>query len=1060
MKSPRHNSERSRFQQWLRIGGIAVAAMSLLLVIMIFALWHYRSPLLNDVAKPHLEQFLSTELAALVTIDHLTLERRQLRLREITVDHADRYRVRVPSLILDFNFFKLLRGQLNSLHVKEPELSLKPAFLPEDSNTPPISWRKPPISIDLLVVSDGRFDLELTDRRVEMRAIEFDMQQAPSGQFFLSFTVQGETPLELAANGLLQWDTVPELQLDELNIDGRSLLTAPLTLRPAVGELTSGGELALAEIDRAQVDPWLALLGAQQSLPTDLDFSIQNLRLSMEIDSGQLHGHLAIDRLDLIKEDLRPHVDNLRLNVSGDLNQWQATGEAELAEGSPLSLTIESTAGHMVATAQGTFLDLARVPELVGKEYALPVSGAIKWTAQAGWLNQLLELNGDFHGVQPQSSAGTVAANLSRLRGKFQMNGALDQLSGKVTLDLDKTPLLRVEGNSGQLAAELHRTSVSSLAGIVAPSLWPQVVEKNGWFAGQTQLQLAADRVQGRFDFTAEDLQAGSFELGASGINSQFLWQQEQLVLSELSIHSSMTGQGVAIPVATLQGAARWRSPTIQLDIAALKIDSLEYLAADDMSALAGGTLDLAGTVEWDQAQQRLRSRLQGSAQVQEALFHSFYGDLSQLPMDFLLQTDWDSAAESLQVDDITLSVPDIGQFKGHGSWHPDVLEVGGELLLSQLENGFTLHLLPLLAPLFPEVEHLDLSGTLATISTGGLDSDGWNISGALHPDGLGLKHRTANISVIDLFGEIPFAFSSRGENADVARNGFVTFKQLQAGPIVGKGNYLTLKSTTNHLSFVDPWKLNLAGGRILIEDLSFGFKSADLLVSGRTLIDSIDLKDLTQTLKLTPMQGNLTADLGDFEYIGNLLQSEGEARIDVFGGTIQIRNLKARDIFSSYRSFEGDIDFHGIDLEQLTRTFEFGEINGIIDGYIHDLRLFGKVPSAFVAEMATRDEGQRNISVKALNNLTVISQGGLSAALSRGIYRFIDFYRYRKIGLFCVLRNDVFVLKGTARSDSDLHLVDGGLLPPRIDILAPGTGISFREMLHRLERIDRTTTR
>jgi len=121
---------------------------------------------------------------------------------------------------------------------------------------------------------------------------------------------------------------------------------------------------------------------------------------------------------------------------------------------------------------------------------------------------------------------------------------------------------------------------------------------------------------------------------------------------------------------------------------------------------------------------------------------------------------------------------------------------------------------------------------------------------------------------------------------------------------------------------------------------------------------------------------------------------------------------------------------------------------------------LFGKVPSAFVAEMATRDEGQRNISVKALNNLTVISQGGLSAALSRGIYRFIDFYRYRKIGLFCVLRNDVFVLKGTARSDSDLHLVDGGLLPPRIDILAPGTGISFREMLHRLERIDRTTTR
>ena len=530
--------------------------------------------------------------------------------------------------------------------------------------------------------------------------------------------------------------------------------------------------------------------------------------------------------------------------------------------------------------------------------------------------------------------------------------------------------------------------------------------------------------------------------------------------MADLNIQVSATGHGVSIPVATLQGAARWHAPALQLDIAALTIANLEYLSADDMSALAGGSLNLSGTVAWDEEQQRLHSRLQGSTQVQEALIHSFYGDLSQLPIDFDLQGAWNSAGKSLQVDEISVSMPTIGQFKGHGSWHSATLEFGGKLLFQQLETGFNLQLRPLLATLFPELEQLDLSGTLAAVGDGIWGPGGWNITGALHPDTLGLKHRTAVISMLDLSGEIPFVFSSDGETSAVERNGFVTFSQLQTGPIGSAANYLTLTATTNRLSFIDPWQLNLAGGQILIENLSIGYDSNDLSVSGRTRIDHIDLQELTQALELMLLRGSVTADLGEFEYVGGMLQSEGEARIDVFGGTIQVRNLRARDIFSSYRSLEGDIDFHGIDLEQLTRTFAFGEINGIMDGYIHDLRLFGTVPSAFVAELATRDQGLRNISVKALNNLTVISQGGLSAALSRGVYRFIDFYRYRKIGLLCVLRNDVFVLKGTARSDSDLHLVDGGLLPPRIDILAPGTGVSFREMLRRLERIDRTATR
>ena len=217
-----------------------------------------------------------------------------------------------------------------------------------------------------------------------------------------------------------------------------------------------------------------------------------------------------------------------------------------------------------------------------------------------------------------------------------------------------------------------------------------------------------------------------------------------------------------------------------------------------------------------------------------------------------------------------------------------------------------------------------------------------------------------------------------------------------------------------------------------------------------------VELEQLSRDFGILPLAGRIDADLGRISYRQGRLETAGQAEIRVFGGRLQVSNLRAEDLFSSYRSFQGDIEMTGLDLSQLTRTFAFGEINGIVDGYVHDLRLFGKVPSRFQAALHSRDSGTRNISVKALNNLAVLSQGGIAAALSRGIYRFIDFYRYRKIGILCALQNDQFLLRGDAREGADNYLVYGGWLPPKIDILAPRTAVSFKEMLRRLERVGR----
>jgi hypothetical protein len=248
---------------------------------------------------------------------------------------------------------------------------------------------------------------------------------------------------------------------------------------------------------------------------------------------------------------------------------------------------------------------------------------------------------------------------------------------------------------------------------------------------------------------------------------------------------------------------------------------------------------------------------------------------------------------------------------------------------------------------------------------------------------------------------------------------------------------------------------LRIAGGAVEIAGFTATLNDGHPEFATRVALKNLHLEELTEELDIPRMSGGLSAELGNIRYAQGILSTDGTAEVQVFGGAVRVANMRFEKPFSPYSTFHADIDFTGIDLYSLTHTFAFGEMNGIMDGYVHGLRLFGATPSNFVAGFETRPGGRRNISVRALNNLTLVSQGGLSSALSRGIYRFIDFYRYRKIGLVCILENDVFQMRGTALPGSDQYLVDGGLLPPKINIIAPSRPISFKEMVKRLRRIE-----
>jgi hypothetical protein len=509
----------------------------------------------------------------------------------------------------------------------------------------------------------------------------------------------------------------------------------------------------------------------------------------------------------------------------------------------------------------------------------------------------------------------------------------------------------------------------------------------------------------------------------------------------------------------SLSGTGRWKNGRLELDIARLSVRGVAYLSPDGMAGATGGHAEVRGRLSWTPGAV-IAADLQGTLGVKEVLAGSFYGNFAALPLTLEGTGRWQPSERGLTLEQATLSAPGLGRLEGRGSWDAGAWKARGEVQIPDLAEVSAGPLQGVFGLFGQVLAGIRLEGGLGLVFDGALDPVGWRLAGELRPDSLGLELPGTKLSAAGVSGLIPFRIGPAFPRDGDKRSGRLAVDRLQFGPVRLIDADLKLVGSPDRLAFGDPLTLRLAGGEAKISGLRFARRPEGLLVGGRGELHNIDLGKLTTALEITPMAGTLSADLGEFELLGGELLSEGRARIEVFGGTIVASNLRAGDLFSPYRTFAGDLDLTAIDLHQLTRTFAFGEINGILDGYIHDLRLFGSVPSAFVAEVETREKGRRNISVKALNNLAVISQGGLSAALSRGLYRFIDFYRYRKIGFFCALKNDVFLLKGTARKGSDRYLVYGGWLPPKIDILAPASTISFKEMLGRIQRIDRSRNR
>ena len=466
--------------------------------------------------------------------------------------------------------------------------------------------------------------------------------------------------------------------------------------------------------------------------------------------------------------------------------------------------------------------------------------------------------------------------------------------------------------------------------------------------------------------------------------------------------------------------------------------------------------------IDWFSAKETARITADLTAESGEILWNTFFADLQTPKPRISFDGDYARAQDRLECRRGALVLANIGAVDIVGSIE-ELAETPRFRLQVRSANflpgGFFETLLrENLKRQYPFVETLRLRGTLAfDVHVSGNRED-LAAAGDLSLSGGGLRARTDDWEIGEISLKLPFAVGWGGaaKAGGDPRPGTLSVGRILFARRDVKLSPAKLTLFQNELRFDEPLRAAAFGGDIVVGNLRW----PDLIRLPRQMAFSLaasrlQLEDLTEALGWPRFSGTLTGSIPEVQSAGAILKTNGELRAEVFGGRVRISKLEIENPFSALAAIRLDAALANIDLEQLSRTFAFGRISGILEGTVADLMITDGQPARFGADLHSVDRGrEQRISVEALDKITVLSSGRSAGALYGGLAGLFDSFRYSKLGFKAILRNDRLVLRGVETRGDQEYLVVGSILPPTVNIVSHTQTIGFSELLRRLERI------
>ncbi len=358
------------------------------------------------------------------------------------------------------------------------------------------------------------------------------------------------------------------------------------------------------------------------------------------------------------------------------------------------------------------------------------------------------------------------------------------------------------------------------------------------------------------------------------------------------------------------------------------------------------------------------------------------------------------------------------------------------------------------------EEARMKLEGGLAAALDVRLAGEALSVGGRVTLAGARIDRPAGKTTLVGLDADIPVLYDSRpAPDAPLAESGRLRVAELRNPYLSLENVEIALRAGVNALG-LEPLGLDVYGGRLELGRMVFrldpaagGFRGLGSLVLRGLDISRFPIA--SPQLKLT---GAVEADFPRLDISPDRIAISGRGEARIFGGTVVLRDLAVADPFATGRSMSLNADLVDLDLKKLTDEVPFGEVTGIVRGEIRNLVLSYGQPERFEfrLESVPRKGVARTFSLKAVDNLTVLSSGQQASAGTGGFWmKLIRGFRYEKLGIVSTLRNDTFTLNGTIHEGGVEYLVKK---PPLFGINVvnrePDKKISFKDMTGRLKRI------
>jgi hypothetical protein len=251
------------------------------------------------------------------------------------------------------------------------------------------------------------------------------------------------------------------------------------------------------------------------------------------------------------------------------------------------------------------------------------------------------------------------------------------------------------------------------------------------------------------------------------------------------------------------------------------------------------------------------------------------------------------------------------------------------------------------------------------------------------------------------------------------------------------------------------PARVPVFDGAIILDALSvasLGSPDTELTFDGR--IEPISMPLLAKAFGWPELNGQLAGRIPGLTYRNRELTVEGDLVASVFDGQVVGRNFRLRDPLGPWPRLFADVTARRLDLALVTRTFSIGSITGRLDADLNNMELFNWSPVAFDARLYSTpgDRSRKLISQKAVTSISSVGGGGggVTAALQSGVLRFFDDFRYDRIGISCLLRNEVCLMSGIEPAGMGYYMVKGRGIP-RIDIIGNAGRVDWRQLVSQI---------